>query len=587
MSQPKTVFDNTVVQDFPTSLTTFSSSTSEWSHNESGGCIWQPWFVPYLVSRLHRTQATSPQCFMTRSMLFLYVFVVCCLAPAPNPWALRSHRYPTGPVVADNNIHINGLLTGEAGSLCYSCFFRSAGIIPNKKLVPYFQSVSSSKDPLISGDARFIVWRATEKEDCGALDAYRAVGGAAERRLAANADIGFSAWECNRSGSDALKQASIFAARLGRKSEARALNEISAGKFRPKFGDTNIETLLVVPTDAHTMVLGESTILLTAGMRIGTQVERVYRDWLGEEFGGEGSFTWDVSMSPTAVPVVRDPGNRAYHEGALVEEIQRVADVNVVPLFGTLIARNPAAPDPDGEGQWYAPDEQGVFRFKVLIDKVQYPTTHTSGDVGWITDTHGISAIVSQALEYKSQLVIGCGDYEGKVKAAYYLARHGVNVVFPGDRFEHMLIGYKGKGVLMGTAPVKRVGGAAVLGHQPVKFSLSELIVAEDTSARYPTQYYDTPARYFRQLSKFVPLNVVYMNVDDENQLNRVLDRAASVVAVRIKTDKEDGLLRWWLLKSAKNRAILFHSGLYPYAQGLFRDFPTQVTFGDLHPRFE
>jgi hypothetical protein len=524
---------------------------------------------------------------MTRSTLFIYVFVVCCLASAPNLWALRSHGDPTGLLAVDNIVDSNGVFTFEAGSLCYSCFFKDAGIVPNKKLIPYFQSVSSSKDPLISGDARFIVWRATGNEDCGALDAYRIVGGATDRRLTANADIGFSAWECNQNGSDALEQASTFAARLGRKSEAKALNEISAGKFHPKFGDTTIETSLAVPTNAHTMVLGESTIVLTSGMRVGTQVERVYRDWLGEEFGGEGSFTWDVSMSPTAVPIVRDPGNRAYHEGALVEEIQRIADVNVIPLFGTLIARNPAAPDPDGEGQWYAPDEKGVFRFKVLIDKVQYPTTHTFGDVGWITDTHGISAVVSEALEYKSQLVIGCGDYEGKVKAAYYLSQHGVNAVFPGDRFEDMLIGYKGKGVLMGTAPVKRVDGVAVLGHQPVKFSLSELIVAEDTAGRYPIQYYDGAARYFRQLSKFVPLNVVYMKVDDENQLGKVLDRAASAVAVRIRTEKEDGLLRWWLLQSPKNRAILFHSGLYPYAQGLFRDFPSQVTFGDLHPRFE
>ena len=77
------------------------------------------------------------------------------------------------------------------------------------------------------------------------------------------------------------------------------------------------------------------------------------------------------------------------------------------------------------------------------------------------------------------------------------------------------------------------------------------------------------------------------MNVNDENQLNKVLDRAASVVAVRIATEKEDGLLRWWLLKSPHNRAILFHSGLYPFAQDLFRDFPNQVTFGDLRPRFE
>jgi hypothetical protein len=110
------------------------------------------------------------------------------------------------------------------------------------------------------------------------------------------------------------------------------------------------------------------------------------------------------------VPIVRDDSNRAHHEGALVEEIQKPVNVDVTPLSGTLVARNPDAPDPDGEGQWYTPDEKALFRFKVLIDKVQYPTTRTSGNVGWITDTHGISALVSQAFEYKSQLVIGCGD---------------------------------------------------------------------------------------------------------------------------------------------------------------------------------
>jgi hypothetical protein len=179
------------------------------------------------------------------------------------------------------------------------------------------------------------------------------------------------------------------------------------------------------------------------------------------------------------------------------------------------------------------------------------------------------------------------------VKAAYYLAQHDVDVVFPGDRFEYMLIGYKGKGVLMGKAPVhklegiQRSGSGFVIGHQPVRFALSELIVAEDTEARYPTQYYDAATRYFGQLSKFVPLNVRYVMVDDENQLSRVLDAAAQVVAVHIRADKEDALLREWLLRSPKNRAILFHSGLYPWARGMFTGFPLQVTFGELRPRFE
>jgi hypothetical protein len=461
------------------------------------------------------------------------------------------------------------------------------------KLVAFFRDLGAT-DPLVRGDARFIIWRATGKKDCGAVDDYRRVTGSADRLLVASANIGFSARECGLTDeSENFSRAAKYAGAAGRSSESRALHELSTGSFTPRFADSAIETFVAVPPSAKWMVLGESYIPLTSGMRVGTQVERVYRDWLGTVWDGSNPMAWNFTRKPVALPIVRDDGNHAHHEGALVEEIQKRVPINVTPLFGTLIARNPDAPDPDDEGQWYAPDEKGVFRFKVLIDKVEYPTTHVSGNVGWITDTHGISALVSQALEYKSQLVVGCGDYEGKMKAAYYLAQHGVNVAFPGDRFEDMLIGYQGKGTLIGTAPVHRVEGVEqtgtgfVIGRQPVRFSLSELIVAEDTSARYPTQYYDAPARYFRRLSTYVPLQVSYVAVDDENQLDRVLHAAASVVAVRIRTEKEDAMLREWLLQSPHNRAVLFHSGLYPWAQGLFADFPSQVTFGDLHPRFE
>jgi len=59
------------------------------------------------------------------------------------------------------------------------------------------------------------------------------------------------------------------------------------------------------------------------------------------------------------------------------------------------------------------------------------------------------------------------------------------------------------------------------------------------------------------------------------------------VVAVRVATEPEYKDLKDWLQASAQHRAILFHSGLYPYAQPLFSEFPQRVTFGDLHPRFE
>jgi hypothetical protein len=446
---------------------------------------------------------------------------------------------------------------------------------PELGLVPFYKSQINVKDPIVAADARFIVWRATGVKDCAALDLYRGASGNRDRRLIASANLGFSAWECSQDGTPALKTASKLAAELQRHWEAKALDRLASGRLTPRFKDTKIRTDLIIPRTAKSMVLGESTIELTPGLRVGTQIERVYRDWLSYEL------PWDMTKNAVTLPLVWDDAhNRPYHEGAVIATIQQVAKVRLTPLSGTLIARN-------AEGKWYGPDDRGIFQFEILNDKVEYPTTHSDGDFAWVVDTHGISALVSQALESRSQLVVGCGDSEGKAKAAYYLAQKGVNVLMPADRYQYLLIGYQGKGTIIGTAPIKGLNGRPVIGHQPVKISLSELIVVEDTKQIYPLQYYDAPSRYFRQLSDSVPLHIKYVTVDQEDQIGRVLRAADSVVAVRVKTENEDLELRRWLRESPRHRAILFHSGLYPFAQPLFSDFPHQVTFGDLRPRFE
>ena len=152
------------------------------------------------------------------------------------------------------------------------------------------------------------------------------------------------------------------------------------------------------------------------------------------------------------------------------------------------------------------------------------------------------------------QLVVGCGDAEGKAQATFSLVQRGVNVWFPGDRYQDLLLGYEGTGVVLGTAPVKKVGGKAVLGHQPVRFSLSEPIVVEDTKQIFPIQYYDSAARYFRRLSSVVPLKLEYVNVDAADQIERVIARArqlrSSAIAVRVATKAEDAALRRWLAKA-------------------------------------
>jgi hypothetical protein len=319
------------------------------------------------------------------------------------------------------------------------------------------------------------------------------------------------------------------------------------------------------------MIIGESRLELKPHMRVGTQVERVARDWISFQL------KWPLDDQPLSLPPL------PYHEGAFLLAMQKRVPLIIYPLTGAIIARK--------NDKWYAADENGIFRFQILDDKMEYPTTHASGGIAWIEDTHGISALVPQALQKKVDVVIGCGDSEGKAEAAFHLAQHGVHVIFPADRYQDLLLGYQGKGVLLGGAPVHVLDGHTFVGGQPIVFSTREWIIVQDTRKAAPVQYYDAPARYFRKLSTYADLRLDYVEVSAQDELYRVLARArqrdATAVAVRVMTQAEDATLRSWLLGSPKRRAILFHSGLYPYAQQLFAEFPRQVTFGDLRPRFE
>ncbi len=467
-----------------------------------------------------------------------------------------------------------GKIRPQAPPVCYSCFWQGYDPTLRNGVIDFFSKYTNT-DPLPKADARYVVWRASDVPDCEVRDVYREIAeddSDVFRRLTARAILGFGGPECGQDGRGDLKAAANLARKAGLKMEAVTLRQIASAGYKPRFDDVTMVSSIAVPSGARTMVLGESTIHLTPGLRVGTQVDRVGRDWMSY------NMQWDLGGDPFPLLFILD-----YHEGAVVKQIREATAVDIYPLTGSIIA---------SAGQkWYAPDETGTFRFEILKDKTEYPTTHAFGSFGWIEDTHGISALVPQALERGMQVVVGCGDSEGKAKAAFYLAEKGVNVVLPSDRYQDLLVGYQAKGTVVGTAPVKKVNGQAVIGHQPVSFSLQETIVVEDSRQPFPVQYYDSGSRYFRRLSQFVRLQLDYVLVDDINQVERVLDRArqiqATAVAVRVYTNFEYEALRAWLGSSPEHRAILFHSGLYPYAQPLFKEFPEQVTFGDLRPRFE
>jgi hypothetical protein len=467
-----------------------------------------------------------------------------------------------------------GRIDAEPPTVCYSCFWEGYDPKLREQVMEFYQQFDST-DPFVKADAGYILWRAGGNPNCDSRALYQQAATQSEdpyRRMLAQGALGLSGPECGWDSGSGLSEAAVAARQAGLEGTAELLRQASQKELVPRLEETEIRSSLGAPAGAQTMILGASAIEVQPGMRVGAQVDRTARDWISFQM------RWDLTGQPAPATALVD-----YHEGKLLKALLGVAPVEVYPLAGALAARV-------GEG-WRAADETGAFRFEVLNDKLQYPTSHSAGNLAWLVDTHGLSAVAGQAVERKMELVVGSADGESDARAAFHLAQKGIHAVFPGDRYQEMLVGYEGSGVLLGTAPVKREGQRALIGGQPVRFSLKEIIVAQDTQAALPAAYYDAPARYFRRLNEFVPLAVEYVPVDGSNQIERVLNRAAQLrataVGVRVATNYEYDRLREWLQRSPANRAILFHSGLYPYAQPLFEEFPQQVTFGDLRPRFE
>ncbi len=471
------------------------------------------------------------------------------------------------------SLPVPGRVPAESPSVCYSCFWDGYEPALRSQVVEFYRQYSSP-DPFLQADARYILWRATGNPSCDSRNLYRqaAEGADAYRSLQAWAVYGLSGPECGWDGSGDLARAADAAEKAGLPATAGQLRQLSRNRLKPEVANVQVKSSLKALATADTMTLGASTIEVPAGTKVGAQVDRVARDWISFQM------RWDLTGKPLPVGALVD-----YHEGKLVKNILSLSAVEVYPLAGALAARQ-------GE-TWYAADETGAFRFQVLGDKLQYPTTHMSGSTAWIVDTHGLSSVAGQGVERKMQVVVGSMDTESDALAAFHLADRGVSVVFPSDRFQDILLGYEGAGVLLGTAPVKRAGDKTVIGGQPIQFSRREKIVVEDADSDSPAAAYDAPARYFRRLGAQVSLNVEYVPVQQTNEIERVLGRAtetkATAVAVRVETSYEFDRLREWLTQSPGRRAILFNSGLYPHAQALFTEFPKQVTFGDLRPRFE
>jgi len=459
--------------------------------------------------------------------------------------------------------------------VCYSCFWEHQAEGFRSELIDFYRGYESG-DPLVRAEVAYLLARV--EPDAGRLcEAYRLFGSLAgsesdpARLLHVVETLAFTATECGERPAPHFARAAELAGKAGSGVKARAYAQLASGEFRPEFGGTEIRKKLQVPAEVRGYVLGESVIRVDEGQRIGVQIERTVRDWI----------SYQVAHPPGAEVPAR--GNLLdYHEGARLRDILRHVDAEVVPLGDALLARR--------EGQWFAPDENGIFRFRVLEDKVQYPTTRAAGDAALLVDTHGISSLVEPALRHGVDLVIGCGDHPEKMKAAYYLAARGVDVYFPCDRFAGEVLGYDGPGVMIGSAPVSLEDGHAVIGGTPVRFEVNETVVVEDTELPGGLQYYDAPARYFDALAEWLPLKLERVVVDQGGQASRVTARAreigAAAIAVRVWTEEDYRAVRDWLAGAEARRAVLFHSAPYPSGNRLFAEFPGRVTFGDARPRF-
>jgi tetratricopeptide (TPR) repeat protein len=326
---------------------------------------------------------------------------------------------------------------------------------------------------------------------------------------------------------------------------------------------------------ASRVVIGSSRIAVPRGAIVKTQVERVVRDWLSLK---------NLDLPPWEFDPVRAI---RYHEGARIHDVLKYAGAKVVPVWGTVLRKV--------GNEWLAPDEEGVFRFPVSLEKVyNYATNKVlSPDAVIVDDTHGVSELVWDTKG--ASVVLGCGDMPGKAEAAYYLAQKGVNVYCPTDRFVPLLLGTNTPGKVLGSAPIRQSEDGAVIGDQPLEFDPQETIVVSTTESGgadggFVLQYYDTPYRYFTLLGEYLQrkLDLVAVHVTRDGGATEVVEEArrkgAGVVGIRVHTEEEAEAVSTWLKEDSRRRAVLFHSAAYPAGYQLFFDFPSQTTFDDPYP---
>jgi len=335
---------------------------------------------------------------------------------------------------------------------------------------------------------------------------------------------------------------------------------------------------------AHNKILiGNTSIEVTADSNVVTQVERVYRDWLGQQllqdpFRGEVLVVFSERLSYNESSLREDIG---WHEGGRVRDLKRVVGKMPLPVTGTLAAQK--------DGRWYAVDDKGVFQFEIPLDKISYPHTRfLTKDIAMIIDTHGLNMLVEQSIRKKAEVVVSDCDFPGKAKAAKYLSDRGVEIVCFPDRFVYQALGHDLK--LVGSPVWRAENKRVVYGGAPIELRKGQIVVVSSVKdyENYGLMYYDAPSRYFSEINKTFPLKLISVGLDDFSQLQRVFDEAeklgGNVVGARIFSQDDYEAAKVWLEGDGNNKIVLFHSTMYPYGIVLMEEFEGQVSFNDPNP---
>lgn len=379
-----------------------------------------------------------------------------------------------------------------------------------------------------------------------------------------------------------LRQAAHYWKILGVEWRADILEKLANGKELNLEFETSEITPNLNLSSADKIFIGSTKLEIEDNDVIVTQTDRVLRDWLGLQleqspFDGEILRVFSERLTYSEEDLREDIG---WHEGGRLWDIRNKIDIEHIPAVGTFVAKK--------GNKWYAPAEKGVFRFEVPLDKVSYPTTRfLTEDLAVIVESHGMNMLVEQAVRNNADVVIACCDHPGKIKAVEYLSEKGISALCFNDLELYNALGHDVQAV--GSAPFEFKDDKVVFGDKPITIRTGQevIVTKADVGKVYAIWYYDAPYRYFNEVSRTFPLELITATVDDFRQTARVYDAArdahADIVASRVFNKYDYNQAKAWLEESKSHKLILFHSISYPYGILISQEFPEQVGFGDVN----